>query len=273
MSDMLRNRNKAIVAVVLFFAAGFSPPASYSSVAGEDSGALMARALQLREHNEDVKALSLFEAILLEEPDNYHALLNAAFLHFRMGWLYSDEKREKDHYTRMQDYARRALDQRPWEYQAKLVNLVAKAKTAGYLPPGDQVRIAKELQQELEALMAFEKNDPDTLYFLSWLNYKVGKLGSLERMLAALLFGGLPEDLTIENAVELMQKAIELRPDYSIYYYDLGLFRQRLGQLEKARSLFEKVLSMSPRKSEERVYRKWAEQKLSELSEQDMAGN
>jgi tetratricopeptide (TPR) repeat protein len=233
----------------------------------------MARALQLLQDSREEEALSLFEAVLQEAPDNYQALLSAAFMHFRIGWLYSDKKGEKDHYMKMRDYARRALDQRPGEYQAQLINLVAKAKTADYLSPRHQVRIAKELQQELEALMAFEQNDPDTIYFLSWLNYKVGKVGSLEKMLASVFFGGLPENLTIENAVALMQKAIDLRPDYSIYYFDLGLFQQRLGQLEKARSLFEKVLSMAPRKSEEVVYRKWAERKLSELSEQNMASN
>lgn len=262
-----------MTAVALLFAVSLFPPASYSAVAGEDTETLLTRALQLRDGNREDDALPLFEAVLQEAPDNYQALLNAAFIHFRLGWLYSDKKGEKEHYIKMRDYARRALDQRPGEYQAQLINLVAKAKTASYLSPRKQVRTARELQQELEALMASVKNDPDTLYFLSWLNYKVGKVGSLEKMLASVFFGGLPDDLTIEKAVELMQKAIELRPGYSIYYYDLGLFQQRLGQLEKARSMYEKVLSMAPRKSEEVVYRKWAERKLSELSEQDMASN
>jgi regulator of microtubule dynamics protein 3 len=272
-ADRMKNRRMVMAAVALLCTIILSPLASYSSIAEENSEVLMARALQLRDGNREAEALPLFEAVLREAPGNYQALLNAAFIHFRLGWLYSDQKEEKDHYMKMQGYARRALNQRPMEYQAKLMCLVAKAKTAGYLSPRQQVRIAKELQQELEALMASNKNDPDTLYFLSWLNYKVGKLGSLEKMLASVFFGGLPENLTIENAVELMQKAIELRPDYSIYYFDLGLFEQRLGQREKARSLFEKVLSMAPRKSEELVYRKWAERKLSELSEHNTASN
>lgn len=269
---MTRNRN-IFIAVALFFTFSLPPLALYSSVAGEDTGDLMARALQLREDNKEDEALKFFETILQEEPDNYQALLNAAFIHLRQGWLYSDKDGGKDHYFKLQDYAHRAVNQNPMEYQAKLINLVAKAKTAGYLSPGYQVRIARELQQELEALMASGKNDPDAIYIFSWLNFKVGKVGSLEKLLASILFGGLPENLTIENAVELMQKAIDLRPDYSIYHYDLGLFQQRLGQLEKARSLFEKVLSMEPKKSEEVVYRQWAEQRLNELAGQKMANN
>lgn len=43
-------------------------------------------------------------------------------------------------------------------------------------------------------------------------------VGPLERVLASMLFGGLPEDLTVDNAVTLMQKALELRPGYAVYY-------------------------------------------------------
>lgn len=269
---MIRNR-LMFFTLAMFFAFHLSLPALYSSVTGEDTGDRMVRAQLLLVENKEDEALPLFETILQEEPDNYLALLSAAFLHFRQGWLYSDKDGEKYHYVMMQDYAQRALDLNPMAYQAKLISLVAKAKTADYHSPGYQVRMARELQEELEALMASGKNDPDIIYFLSWLNYKVGKVGSMEKLLASILFGGLPENLTIENAIELMQKAIDLRPDYSIYHYDLGLFRLRMGQLEKARSLFEKVLCMEPRKSEELVYRQWAERRLNELASDKMVSN
>ncbi|MFH0729331.1 MAG: tetratricopeptide repeat protein [Pseudomonadota bacterium] len=271
---MIKARKRNIpIAVALFFALSLPPLVSVSSVAGEDTGDLMTRALRLREDDRQDEALKLFETILQEEPDNYQALLNAGFIHFRQGWLYSDKDGEKDHYFKMLEYANRAVDQHPMEYEAKLIHLVARAKTAGYLSPGSQVRIARDLRQELEALMAYRKNDPNLIYMLSWLNFKVGRVGSVEKLLASILFGGLPDNLTTGNAIELMQQAIELRPDYSIYYFDLGLFQQRLGQLEEARSLFEKVLSMAPGKSEEVVYRQRAEERLKDLERQKGASN
>lgn len=229
---------------------------------------LLARAVQLRENHKEVEALQLFEHILATEPDNYQALLNAGFLHFRQGWLYREKgtEEQKQHFLKLADYAERALLLKPEEYQARLLKVVAKAKTSGFLPPGDQVNIARELHRDLPALIALAGNDPDPIYIFSWLNLKVGAVGSFERMLASMFFGGLPEDLTTHNAVTLMQKAIELRPDYSVYYYDLGLFRQRLGYAKEARALFEKVLAMEPKTPEEKVYGKWAEQRLMELA-------
>lgn len=232
---------------------------------------LLARAVQLRENNREVEALQLFEHILAEEPDNYQALLNAGFLHFRQGWLYREKgsEEQKQHYLKLAAYAERALLLKPEDYQARLLQVVAKAKTAGFMPPGDQVHIARELHRKLPVLIALAQDDPDPVYIFSWLNLKVGAVGSLERMLASMFFGGLPEELTTDNAVALMQKAIELRPDYSVYYYDLGLFRQRLGQAQEARELFEKVLAMKPKTPEEKVYRKWAEQRLMELAKDE----
>lgn len=232
---------------------------------------MLVRAIQLRENHEEVAALQLFEQILAKEPDNYQALLNAGFLHFRQGWLYREKgsAEQKQHFLKLGAYAERALELKPGEYQAKLLHAVAKAKTSSFLQPGDQVRIAKELSRDLPPLIASAGTDPAPIYIFSWLNMKVGMVGSFERMMASMFFDGLPEDLTTDKAVTLIQQAIELRPDYSVYYYDLALFRQQLGQVAQARELFEKVLGMEPKTPEEEVYRKWAEQRVTELAKDD----
>lgn len=233
--------------------------------AGVDRQDLLARAVLLREEHQEKQALQLFEEVLRGDPDNYQALLNAAFLHFRQGWLYSDKEQRKSHYEKLQAYAGRAAALQPREYQARLLRIVAKAKTAGYQQPGDQVRIARELRQELNDLVKDREEDPDRIYVLSWLHFKVGNTSPLEKFLASLLFGGLPGDLTTGTAIQLMEKAQRLRPDYTVYCYDLGLFHQRLGQLDTARPSYEKVLTMEGKTPEDAVYKKWARQRLLEI--------
>jgi len=235
-------------------------------------GDIFARALQLQQNNKEAEALSLYERILLEEPNHYRALFNAAFLHLRQGWLYSSSTQEKkQHYLKLLDYSGRAATIKPGEYQAKLLNIVAMGKTAGYFSTGDQVRIVREMKQELDELIKTHGDDPDLIYVLSWLNFKVGRVSSVRKFFASVFLGGLPQDLTIEKALFLMHKAIALRPDYAIYYYDLGLFHQRLGQLSQARPLFEKVLSISVTEPEEAIYQKRAVNHLQEIDEQKLA--
>lgn len=267
--SMKKNRQVLCITLLASLAMLFSPLTS----AGEESRELLVNALHLREDRRESEALMLFEKVLLAEPDNYQALLNAAYLHFRQGWLYSDKTKKKEHYLTLQSYARRALDLKPTEYQAKFLVIVGKAKMARYLSSGEQVRIARELQADLTVLSLLAEDDPNCLYLLSWLNFKVGSTSSLEKLLASVLFGGLPEDLTTENGFALMHKAIRLRPDYLVYHYDIGVYQQRLGNMEKARPWFEKVLAGEAKTAEEVVYKKWAKQRLLELDGHKMASN
>jgi tetratricopeptide (TPR) repeat protein len=269
----MKKYQRALLIVVLPLMASiavlFSPLAS----AGQESRELLTNALQLQEKQRESESLAFFEQVLQAEPDNYQALLNAAHLHLRQGWLYSEKEKRKEHYLALQTYAGRALDLKPSEYQARFLVIVGKAKMARYLSPGDQVRIARELQTDLAALSTLMQDDPNGIYILSWLNFKVGTTSALEKLLASVLFGGLPDNLTIDNAFALMEKAIRLRPDYLVYHYDIGLYRQRLGEVDKAQPWFEKVLDMEAKTAEEAVYKQWAKQRLLELAGQKVASN
>lgn len=213
----------------------------------------------------DSSKLEQLEARLRKEPENYDLLLTAAYLHLRLGWLYSDRDAQRKHYEELLNYSLRAQRLRPDEYQARLLHLVARAKSAGYLSMGEQVRAARDLKKDLDAIISWKGTDADTLYILSWLNFKVGRVTPLEKMLASLLFGGLPDSLTVENGIRLMEKALQLRPDYAVYYYDLGLYQERIDQLDEAFRYFEKALNVQAKSPEEFVYQQRARDKIKEL--------
>jgi len=88
----------------------------------------------------------------------------------------------------------------------------------------------------------------------------------VERLLARLLFGGLPEDLSVDTAFALMRRALELRPESPVYPYDMGLFYLRLGDDQRARPWFERVVAMTPATPEDKVYQGWARKRLARLA-------
>jgi tetratricopeptide (TPR) repeat protein len=221
----------------------------------------------------DIKLLQHYELELEKDPNNFKTLINAAYLQLRLGWLYSNKEEAKKHYRMLQKYANRALKINPSNYDAQLLDIIAKGKTIDYLSVGDQVHRVWQLKKDLDTLIANHGDDPNAIYVLSWLNFKVGQVNSLQKFVASFFFGGLPDDLTTQNALNLMKKAISLRPNYCIYYYDLGLFNQRLGEVEKAKELFEKTVSIPPQKPEEMIYQQWAEQHLQELRLKNLAKN
>lgn len=202
---------------------------------------------------------------LEKQPSRRDILQQLTLLHLRMGWLFSKGEDSRNHYQQAQIYAEQAYALDPEDFQSCLLRTAAKAKTAGYLLPGDQVQAVRELHMELKDLLKRDRTNPDALYFFSWLNFKISQVSSLKKLLASLVFGGLPEDLSFDSAVELMEKAIEERPDYPVYHYDLGYFYLSSGEPSRARSLFEKVCSMQAEGAEGLVYRKKSRKRLDSL--------
>jgi len=214
------------------------------------------RANCFRDASQLRSAVHYCEQFLDDPAISPQRLQQLAYLHYRLGWLYASEDEKKDHYLQYFHYAKLASQAQPDNYQSAVLLAGAKAKLAGYLAAGDKVRLARELNQELKKLLAREKNDPDTLYILSWLNFKVGRVSHLQKLLASLLFGGLPEGLSVDRGFESLQKAIQLRPQYIVYQFDLGLYYQLTGDTIRATVQFNKVRSMQPESSEGVLYQR-----------------
>lgn len=213
-------------------------------------------------------ALQYCEEMLRDHPKNHEVLINAAYLSYRLGWLFADKDERKDLYFKFFDYATRARERAPQDYRSSLLLAVAKAKVVGYLSQSDQVRIARELAEEAESLVQRQVNDPDSIYLLSWLNFKVGSLPALHRMVAAAFFGGLPQGLSVEKAFALLHKAIQYRPDYVVYQYDMGFFYLRTGARDEARRQFEMVLARLPQTAEDLLYQRRATARLREMAKE-----
>ena len=252
----------ALLLVTLLTPLAFAP----AVVAAADSAALLAEALRLKEEYRDAEALVRLEDLLRDDAANGPALLQAAHLHFRLGWLYSEGEERRRRFFLADEMAQRALAAAPDDVPTRLMAVVARGKIAGYLSSSEQVRIAREISVELAALARLlPPDDVDLLHVAAWLHFKVGKVSAVERLLADLFFGGLPEGLQVDTAMATMRRLIELRPESPVYPYDLGVFYQRLGQPGQARPWFEKVAAMAGKTPEELVYQRWAKRKLAQL--------
>jgi tetratricopeptide (TPR) repeat protein len=262
-----RRRRQMIILAIVPIVLALAVLGVAGSVFAESSSTLFIEALRLKEEHRDAEALGLIEKLLEQEPKNAKILLHAAHLHFRLGWLYGEKEERRRRFFLADQAAQKALTLAPDDVAIRLITVVTKGKIAGYLSSGEQVRIAREVRAEVDSLVALlGPNHVDLLHVQSWLHFKVGKTSSLERLVAKVLFGGLPEDLDIDTAMTLMRRAMELRPQSLVYPYDLGIFYQRLGQPEEARPWFEKVLAMAPATAEDRVYQGWAQQRLERLN-------
>ena len=69
----------------------------------------------------------------------------------------------------------------------------------------------------------YNPNHAGAWHVLGKWNYEVSNLNFAEKAAANTLFGGIPEGASVANAIDCYKKAIQLRPDYILYYLDLAI--------------------------------------------------
>jgi len=222
-------------------------------------------ALESKSRYADRRALDLYEEVLEVQPDQREALWNAAYLHIRLGWVHPDASSRRWHYQQAHRYAAQIFQFQPDSYEAHLVMGAAKAKLAEFMGNGEKVRTARELEEHARFLLKQRSDNPDVWYLFGWWHFELARVSVADRFFAALLFGGLPTGASTDQAIECLQKAIALKPDYCAYQHDLGLFYERTGNPSKARELYRTTLSISPKAPEDSIFIEKARKRLAKL--------
>jgi len=204
--------------------------------------------------------------LYVDNPENNDALWRYAYSTIRQGWLSSDSSQRKQHYLEALDLAYKAYEKLPDNYDSHLLLGAAKAKAIGYFSKTEQVKLVKELGQHARYLLEQRDDDPDVWYIYAWWHFRLSDVGKTERLLA-LFLGGLPSDCSYDNAFAAMEKAIQLKPDYAVYLYDLGLFHDRTGNTTEAHRFYTKALQVFPSTPEDYIYMRRAQKKLASTSE------
>jgi len=92
----------------------------------------------------------------------------------------------------------------------------------------------------------------------------VGNVGWLERQMAAILLGRVPEG-SFEESEAAFKRAIELAPDVPRHRYELGTLYLDWGREEEARLMFESALSLPITAAGDTVARKRMVEALEDL--------
>ena len=213
-----------------------------AGIAVSQSADELAQADSLFDNYQEKEALAAYNDILDEDPENLSALWHSSLLYSRIGNELDSDDQEKEYYRTAKKRAERALEVDADNSQANFVMAVAMGRMALIVGAKERVAASRDIKKYAERSLAADSSNAGAWHVLGRWNYEISDLNFAERLAANVLFGGVPEGASTENAVEYINKAIDLNPDFVLYYYDLAKVYEERGEDEKAVSTCKTAL-------------------------------
>lgn len=138
------------------------------------------------------------------------------------------------------------LDPKGWEAHSGLAaNLGRLALFEG---GKKRIEMSREVKAEADRALSLNPRDDRAMHVLARWNRGLAELNTFEKTAAKVVYGGLPEGATMNNAVSWFEKAIAVDPDYLNHHLELGRTYLALKLPDKAREQLELALKC-PKKS------------------------
>lgn len=157
------------------------------------------------------------------------------------------DRRAEQAFTAAVRAGRKAAALGPDRQEGHLELAVALGKLALLVGGKERIRLSKEVRAEAERTILLDHASDRAYHVLGRWNRGIAELGFFEKAAARLVYGGVPEGATMDNAVTYFEKAIELNPSYANHHLELGRTYLRIGLKAKALAEFERTLACPPR--------------------------
>jgi tetratricopeptide (TPR) repeat protein len=199
---------------------------------------------------DDAQALEEYLKAAQAEPANYEALWKTSRAYYDIGGLMlltdskaADEQREI--YSNSMTYARQAIKADPngtWGHlflaaawgKYVLTHVLTQSKK-------EEVSASKQIKVEIDKAIELDPNNDLAYHALGRWHREMAEIGGAQRFFGGLLYGSIPKG-TYNESEKYLKKAIELNPNYTIHYLELGRTYLDMKKPDLAKQEFEKVL-------------------------------
>ncbi len=195
------------------------------------------------------EALALFDQAAKADPDDVEILLRISQ---QCSNLIAQAKSPADALsfaTRSLHEAKQAVALAPDNPKAHLAVAVAYGRLADFEDNRTKIEYSRSVKEEADRTLELDPREDFAYHVLGRWNYAIATLNPMLKLMAKLVYGGLPE-ASLEEAVKDYQKAIDLAPQRVIHHHELARVEAALGQTDAARKEWETELTLKPEDNE-----------------------
>lgn len=206
------------------------------------------------------------ESFLSKNPNHIEVLLLASKLGSSLAGNSPNGALKTQYIVRATTYAERSIILKSTSKEAHLNYIIAIGlQSANAKSPTEKLKHASIIKREADYLLSLDSSYAPAYFIIGKWHLSLASLSWLEKTACDFLFGGMPEDVSLENAMQYFEKAIQLQPDCILYHYNKALTLKKLGRTKEAIVVSKFSLQLPIRDANDRIRRENCAELLKEL--------
>ena len=257
-----------ILSLVLSMLVTAAPVGNAMVAQGDDVAQELALADEAYAKFENNTALQHYLKALEIDPTNYDGLWKAARTYADVGKGFEnkkDKEKAKSYYALGDSLARIAVKMYPDSADAHFALALCVGRVALFEGGKTKIRLSKEVKAEADKAVALAPCYGAAYHILGRWNYNIATLGWALKAVAKMVYGGVPEGATLENAAAMFEKAIQCEPDKPVHRLEYGRTLIKLKRYADAREQLQKCLELSPVQWEDPMHKEEAKKLLDKI--------
>jgi len=228
---------------------------------GSDVESSLEQADKLELQGETESAIHVLKEADAASPDNPQIDKRLCRLYARRIQEVSDQTEKKTDANLAVELGKKAVAKLPNDAQAHIGLAAAYGQICWFVDDKTRVEYSKGIHQEVNKGLAIDPdNDYGHLILARW-NFEMATLNPVLKGIAELVYGQFPPAST-QAAITHFKKAIELNPSRVIHHAEYAKALEALGEKDKAREEWAKVIELKAVDAQDRLYQRIAAEHL-----------
>jgi tetratricopeptide (TPR) repeat protein len=192
-------------------------------------------------------ALEKFELAIRQNPRNAEALTHASRMLSNIGGRLpkTDRTQKMEFYERAKTYAEKSIAINPANPETRLAYVISLGLQSEIATsPHEKVRYAQDIHNEATKIIQIDSTFAEAYFILGKWQFELSRLNWVELMACRLFFGGFPEEISMERALEYFKQANNYKQDFILFLYGLASAQHALGENDKAVQTLQRALAL-----------------------------
>lgn len=199
----------------------------------------------VNEEHKYSEALGVFQELLKDDSTHIGHLNYASISYSQAGTDQPTEAKRKDYFKTALDLAKKAIDKDAESARAHYAYCIALGRLNEHADTRKKLRNARAIKKRAESAIELDPEMPGPYHVLGRWHRTFANFGTFERGLVDMIYGGMPEGGTYEEAVAYFKDAIRREPDNPWHFYEIARTYRDMDKTGYARSFAKKAVELS----------------------------